>query len=143
MSEKLREEYQQMFTVLDKKGSGNITKDQYIELISDCTSNFSKEDLNLLKDKMPDKIDEETFFKISEHLCKPSYSETQISEAFKVFGSIVGSDKINKLQLKDLMENIGGKLSDKFIQNFIIAAKQKGANIDYQSFAKKLACRSF
>lgn len=77
-------------------------------------------------------IDFAEFLTLMARKIKTKDSDTEISEAFKVFDKD-GSGKISAEELRQVMNNLGEKLSDQEVDDMIREADTDGDGVSYSS----------
>jgi len=142
ISEKQMAELKEAFTAFDKNGDGKITAGEIEDLLKTMGLAPSKEEIKDMLNELD--IDQNGCIDFSEFVTmmtkdtKTKNAEEEMLEAFKMFDKD-GNGNISATELKQVMTNLGEKLSDSDIDLMIKQADIDGdGQINYGEFVKMM-----
>ena len=136
------QEFKYVFGLLDKDGDGLITKKQVREIMKEISFFVPGDDFDAFFEshKVPNQVNFQVFMNIIlDRSIKPTHSQEEIIEAFKIFYS-EGKGKIDSREMRIILENMGtASFSTEEIDKFILRAEtDANGAIDYVDFTKKM-----
>lgn len=124
----------QAFQLFDKDGDGSITTTELGTVMRSLGQSPTEEDLRQMINEVDadgsGTIDFAEFLTLMARKIKTKDSEAEIVEAFKVFDKD-GSGKISADELRQVMHNLGEKLSDKEVEEMIKEADTNGDGVSF------------
>mmetsp|Transcript_140756 Transcript_140756/g.341980 ORF Transcript_140756/g.341980 Transcript_140756/m.341980 type:complete len:176 (+) Transcript_140756:290-817(+) len=132
-------EFKDAFLLFDNDNSGTITSDELGDVMRSLGQNPTEEDLK----KMVDDIDQDgdgtidfpEFLTMLIRSMTDTDSHEEVMEAFRVLDED-GNGYISSEELRNIMENLGEKLTDEEITDIINEADIDGdGQIDYEEFS--------
>ena len=138
------EELRDAFTLFDKDGSGTISATELDTVLSALGQRTSPEELAAMLDQADvdgdGEIDFPEFLAMMAKKMRHSDPDFEIKEAFAVFSD--GDEFIPEDRIREIMENLGEKLTDKTLQNLILEADHDGdGKINYSDFEKTMKAK--
>ena len=146
MAEELTEEqiteFKEAFSLFDKDGDGSITTKELGTVMRSLGQNPTEAELQDMIDEVDadgnGTIDFPEFLTMMAKKMKNNDSEEEILEAFKVFDKD-GNGFISAAELRNIMTNLGEKLSDTEVDEMIREADLDGdGQINYEEFVKMM-----
>lgn len=125
----------QAFALFDKNGDGCITTEELGTVMRSLGQNPTEESLRqMIREVDADEngtIDFAEFLTLMARKTQTKDSEAEILEAFKVFDKD-GSGKISPAELRQVMGNLGEKLSDQEVEEMMTEADLNGDGVCLQ-----------
>ena len=147
MAEQLSEDqikaYKESFEVFDKNGDGTISVQEFGTVMRSLGQNPSQAQLQIMiKDFDKNKNGKIDFFEFCDFMVKKAddftMSTHDVENAFKVFDKD-GSGFIEADELRDMMLNLGEKLTEEEVQNMMQIADIDGdGKINYHEFVQMM-----
>ncbi|KAF3325281.1 calmodulin-like protein 11 [Carex littledalei] len=135
-------DFQEAFSLFDKNGDGCITFEELAAVIKSLGQNPSKEELNdMINDVDSDgngTIEFGEFLNLMSRKLKENDSEEELKEAFKVFDKDQNG-YISACELRNVMINLGEKLTDEEVEQMIKEADLDGdGQVNYDEFVRMM-----
>lgn len=142
LSEETIREFKEAFALFDKDGDGTITSSELGAVMRSLgqqpTEAALKQMISEVDADGSGTIDFAEFLTLMSRKMKSADSQAEILEAFKVFDKD-GSGKISADELRQVMNNLGEKLSDEEVSEMIREADTNGdGEIDVKEFVKMM-----
>ncbi|GAB0497375.1 hypothetical protein I4F81_002976 [Pyropia yezoensis] len=142
LSEETIREFKEAFALFDKDGDGTITSTELGAVMRSLgqqpTEAALKQMISEVDADGSGTIDFAEFLTLMSRKMKSADSQAEILEAFKVFDKD-GSGKISADELRQVMNNLGEKLSDEEVSEMIREADTNGdGEIDVKEFVKMM-----
>ncbi|XVF57242.1 hypothetical protein PTKIN_Ptkin06aG0189000 [Pterospermum kingtungense] len=146
MSEEQVAEFQEAFCLFDKDGDGCITMEELAAAIKSLDQNPTEEELqNMINEVDTDgngTIKFGEFLNLMTRKMKEAEAEEELKEAFKVFDKDQDG-YISPHELRQVMMNIGEKLTDEELEQMIKEADMDGdGQINYEEFVRMMLAAS-
>lgn len=140
LSDEKEREIRDIFNYFDKNGDKTITIDELADVLRVLGGNPTTEEVQSFLEQYDTnnsgKIEFNEFVKIYNDHLRNSQSEEDLVNAFKVFDRD-GNGVITTSELKEVMTNLGDKLSDEEAEAMIRDADADGDGVvDYKEFIK-------
>ncbi|OSX77546.1 hypothetical protein BU14_0144s0010 [Porphyra umbilicalis] len=142
LSEETIREFKEAFALFDKDGDGTITSTELGAVMRSLgqqpTEAALKQMISEVDADGSGTIDFAEFLTLMSRKMKSADSQAEILEAFKVFDKD-NSGKISADELRQVMNNLGEKLSDEEVNEMIREADTNGdGEIDVKEFVKMM-----
>jgi len=136
-------EFREAFSLFDKDGDGTITTTELGTVMKSLGQSPCESDLqDMINEVDADgngTIDFKEFLEMMTKHMKEADCDQELREAFKVFDTD-GNGKISSFELKEVMKNLGEKLTDEEINEMIREADDDGdGEVDYEEFVKMMS----
>ncbi|ELT88073.1 hypothetical protein CAPTEDRAFT_162839 [Capitella teleta] len=130
--------FREAFSLFDKDGDGTITTKELGTVMRSLGQNPSEDELQDMVNEVDidgnGEIDFEEFLQMMAKKMKESDSEEEIIEAFKVFDKD-GDGFLSAKELKQVMLNLGEKMTDEEIEEMIKEADEDmDGKVSYREF---------
>ncbi|RKO92984.1 EF-hand, partial [Blyttiomyces helicus] len=142
LTEEQRAEFKEAFSLFDKDSDGSITTKELGTVMRSLGQSPTEAELqDMINEVDADgngTIDFEEFLKMMVRKMKDTDSEEEVKEAFKVFDKD-GNGFITAAELRNVMTNLGEKLSEEEVDEMIKEADVDGdGQINYEEFVKMM-----
>ncbi|PXF47369.1 Calmodulin [Gracilariopsis chorda] len=142
LSEETIKEFREAFNLFDTDGDGSITMKELGTVMRNLGQNPTEEALRQMINEVDadgsGTIDFPEFLTLMARKMKTQDSEAEIIEAFKVFDKD-NSGKISADELRQVMNNLGERLSDAEVEEMIREADTNGdGEIDIAEFVRMM-----
>merc|ERR1712165_197587 len=115
-------EFKEAFSLFDKDGDGKITTKELGTVMRSLGQNPKEEELNEMINEIDEDgngtVDFDEFLIMMSKKIKENDSEEELREAFKVFDAD-GNGYINAVELRQVMMNLGEKLTEEEVEMMI------------------------
>ncbi|XP_002984541.2 neo-calmodulin [Selaginella moellendorffii] len=141
--EERNKEFKEAFSLFDKDGDGCITTSELAVVMRSLGQNPSEAELREMIDEVDvdgnGTIDFQEFLNLMARKMKDTDTEEELKEAFKVFDKD-RNGLISCAELRDVMINLGEKLTDEEVEEMIREADMDGdGHVNYDEFVKMMA----
>ena len=138
-------EFKEAFSLFDRDGDGTITTKELGTVMRSLGQNPKEEELNDMINEVDcdgnGTIDFEEFLIMMSRKMKDTDSEEELREAFKVFDND-GNGFINVEELRQVMTNLGERLSDEEVEMMIKEADIDGDGlVNYEEFIAMMSAK--
>ncbi|EFJ32870.1 hypothetical protein SELMODRAFT_83841 [Selaginella moellendorffii] len=141
--EERNKEFKEAFSLFDKDGDGCITTSELAVVMRSLGQNPSEQELREMIEEVDvdgnGTIDFQEFLNLMARKMKDTDTEEELKEAFKVFDKD-RNGLISCAELRDVMINLGEKLTDEEVEEMIREADMDGdGHVNYDEFVKMMA----
>ncbi|TKV91686.1 hypothetical protein SEVIR_9G113600v4 [Setaria viridis] len=136
------DEFKEVFNIYDKDRNGFITSKELGTVMKSLGKNFTEPELQaMIKDVDADgngSIDFHEFLNLMAHKLKDTDSEEKLREAFDVIDKD-GDGYISAAELRQVMTNLGEKVTDQEVKEMIREADTDGdGRVSFEEFKRRM-----